>query len=314
MRSARASASSRSSVTSSTAAPRARASSKRACTSAIAPSSRPRTGWLATIKVGCVARPRPTISFCILPPESSRVFCSGPAQRMSNSEISACVCASAAPLRSQPRRLKRGSPRSSMMALCHSARSPTTPSRCRSSGMRARPAARSAVWRGVLSRWPRKSTAPLLGARRPQASSSSACWPLPATPTTPTISCACKARVALASKLRPALARTCASCSAHTTSPTGRGWRVGRITRRPTISSASSARVSCAAARCATSVPPRSTATWSATRSTSSSLWLIKITDRPAAAILRSVSNSVTDSPGVSTAVGSSSTKMRAWR
>ncbi|MCY1211571.1 hypothetical protein D9M72_232850 [compost metagenome] len=50
------------------------------------------------------------------------------------------------------------------------------------------------------------------------------------------------------------------------------------------------------------------------TRSTSPSLWLMKITDRPCATICASVANSASLSCGVSTAVGSSRIRMRAPR
>ncbi len=50
------------------------------------------------------------------------------------------------------------------------------------------------------------------------------------------------------------------------------------------------------------------------TRSTSSSLWLMKITDSPCSISWRSVPNSDSTSLGVSTAVGSSRIRMRAPR
>jgi hypothetical protein len=57
----------------------------------------------------------------------------------------------------------------------------------------------------------------------------------------------------------------------------------GGASSRPTISSASSLAGLPAAGFSATSLPARSTATRSATRSTSSSLWLMKMTLRPSA-------------------------------
>ena len=82
----------------------------------------------------------------------------------------------------------------------------------------------------------------------------------------------------------------------------------------PTIQSANCACVTSTAAACATSLPLRSTATRVDTRSTSASLWLIKIMERPCDTIRPSVSNSASLSCGVSTAVGSSRIRMRAPR
>ena len=53
-------------------APRSRAARMRRCTSACAPTSRPRVGWLARIRRGSRSSTRARISFCTLPPESSR--------------------------------------------------------------------------------------------------------------------------------------------------------------------------------------------------------------------------------------------------
>ena len=83
---------------------------------------------------------------------------------------------------------------------------------------------------------------------------------------------------------------------------------------RPTMASASSGLSAPAAGSTATSWPARSTAMRCDTRSTSSSLWLMKMTARPGATIWRSVSNSASLSCGVSTAVGSSRISTRAPR
>ena len=85
-------------------------------------------------------------------------------------------------------------------------------------------------------------------------------------------------------------------------------------TSRPTISRPSSGAEVDPAGRVATSRPSRSTATRSATRSTSSSLWLMKTTERPAAASPRRTASSSSASCGVSTAVGSSRIRISAPR
>ena len=80
------------------------------------------------------------------------------------------------------------------------------------------------------------------------------------------------------------------------------------------MSWASSLGVVPAAGMVVTVVPARSTVTVSATRSTSSSLWLMKTTATPVARRSASEANSASTSCGTSTAVGSSSTITRAPR
>ena len=76
--------------------------------------------------------------------------------------------------------------------------------------------------------------------------------------------------------------------------------RAASATARPTISSASSALSAPAAGSVATSLPPRSTAMRCDTRSTSSSLWLMKMIDRPSRHQLRAASRTATRSPAAS--------------
>ena len=136
--------------------------------------------------------------------------------------------------------------------------------------------------------------------RIPNNTCATPCCPFPATPAIATISPACNA------------SSTCGDRSSHTTPPTRVAPRRAAGTSRPTINSASRALSASGVARVATSRPPRSTATRSETRSTSSSLWLMKITDSPCATSWRSVAKSDCASAGVSTAVGSSRIRMRA--
>ena len=93
-----------------------------------------------------------------------------------------------------------------------------------------------------------------------------------------------------------------------------RSRRAESSTCRPTIIAASSRADASAAVTVATLRPPRSTVTRSATAFTSWSLCEMKITVLPSAAIARSVTNSASDSCGVSTAVGSSMIRIRASR
>jgi hypothetical protein len=88
----------------------------------------------------------------------------------------------------------------------------------------------------------------------------------------------------------------------------------GAGTSRPTIRCASVARSASAAGIVATSLPLRSTAMRCDTRSTSASLWLMKMIDKPSATSSPSVAKSDSDSCGVSTAVGSSRISTRASR
>ena len=88
----------------------------------------------------------------------------------------------------------------------------------------------------------------------------------------------------------------------------------GAVTSAPTIISASLWRSVSAVATSPTILPWRSTSTRRVIVITSPSLWEMKITDRPSATALRSVSNSAVVSCGVSTAVGSSRIRMRASR
>ncbi len=187
-----------------------------------------------------------------------------------------------------------------------------TPVPWRSSGMRASPSATSAAIGRVKGR-PRNRASPRTQARVPPSSPASVDWPLPETPAMATISPACSSRSASRSCARPWPAQ--ARDRRATSSPRARaGARAGIRTSRPTIHRASCASVTSRAGALATSTPARSTATRCETRSTSSSLWLMKMMDSPCATICDKVSNRASPSCGVSTAVGSSRIRMRAPR
>jgi hypothetical protein len=110
----------------------------------MAPSSRPRVGWLARITLGPADSTRPRISFCMLPPDRSRMRVSGVAPRTSNRSISPAAWSRAAALRTKPRVAKSGVVSRSSTLFSQTESSPTTPSAWRSSGMRPTPSAMKA--------------------------------------------------------------------------------------------------------------------------------------------------------------------------
>ena len=85
-------------------------------------------------------------------------------------------------------------------------------------------------------------------------------------------------------------------------------------TSRPTIRLASCSRVAVFGSAVPATRPRRRTVILSATSRTSLSLWVMKITVVPAFASPRMMPNSSSVSNGVSTADGSSSTRMSLWR
>ena len=315
MRSPMASTSSRSSEISSTAAPASRAAISCRCTKLTAPMSRPQVGWCATIRHGVrpsgASRARPRISFCMLPPESARVGVSGPPPRTSNACAMRCACSRAARRHTHMPREKLVRSRSAT-AFSHTGRSPTTPVPCRSSGMRATPRSTSHAG-SARSGAPSSVMRPARTSTVPHSRFASVSCPLPETPAIAVISPARSASVTCSSRSRPAPAST--TSNTQTASPTEfAGERCGGATAWPTIHCASWACVVCAAVTSATSRAARSTTMRCETRSTSASLWLMKMIDRPCATICASVANSASASSGVSTAVGSSRIRIRAPR
>ena len=256
---------------------------------------------------------RPSISFCILPPESERACVSSPPPRTSNSRTMRAACACAAWRLTTPKLEKAGLRKRSDTAFSHTFKSPTRPTPCRSSGMRATPCVTSQAG-DAFKAAPSKLTLPRVATRVPHNSSASASCPLPETPAIAVISPAFKFSDTPFSRscLPPAVYTPSIVQTAWPTDAAGR--RCAVVTLRPTIHCASCACVVSTAAASATSLPPRSTATRCDTRSTSPSLWLMKIIDRPPLTICPSVSNSASLSCGVSTAVGSSRIRMRAPR
>ena len=89
---------------------------------------------------------------------------------------------------------------------------------------------------------------------------------------------------------------------------------LGDGSSEPTISSASWRAVTSFGSTVLTVVPRRMTVISSATESTSSSLWLMKMTEMPSFFSSRRLPKSSSTSCGTSTAVGSSRMMMRAPR
>ena len=253
----------------------------------------------------------------MLPPDSARAGASGPAPRTSKSSTMrrawACAARRRTHLMPPMRREKCADCRRSLTAFSHSARSPIRPTSRRSSGIRARPCSTRRAG-SADSAAPRNCTRPALAARVPLSSSARATWPLPETPAMATTSPPRSSSDTPSRRSRPS-AVVLTRSSTHSAWPTApAGWRPGSSIARPTIHSASCSCVTAPAAACATSLPARSTAMRCDTRSTSASLWLMKMIDSPCATIWAKVSNKPSLSCGVSTAVGSSRIRMRAPR
>ena len=157
-------------------------------------------------------------------------------------------------------------------------------------------------------------TVPFVHGRRPAIASASSRWPLPETPATAAIS---PARTVSETPLTATLPR---SPSAQTSSSSSTGGLSGRACpsrltismSRPTISAASDCGVASAVCTVASAFPARSTVTRSETAFTSCSLCEMKMTVLPSEAICRAVTNRLSASSGVSTAVGSSRIRTRA--
>src|SRR5213593_2493894 len=151
--------------------------------------------------------------------------------------------------------------------------------------------------------------------RRPMSDSTISSCPLPATPAIPTISPArtTRSRPRSASCPRSSFARRPATSRAISPG-CDRPRSTRRFTARPTMSSASSFSFVSLGLRLPTTLPRRITVIRSAISSTSSSLWLMKITLAPSDRSRRKTSKISRVSCGVSTAVGSSSTRIRAFR
>ena len=164
---------------------------------------------------------------------------------------------------------------------------------------------------------PATTTEPAVGLRMPVMTSASSRWPLPATPATPTISPAWTVRD---TSRRAKVPRSPRAETPNRSRITSRSARAGpcffwvKTTSRPTIIRASSRGLVSVVGTVPITFPRRSTVTRRETAITSSSLWEMKITVRPSAAIRRSVSKRFSDSWGVSREVGSSRIRMRAPR
>ena len=189
------------------------------------------------------------------------------------------------------------------------------PSRFRSSGIWATPAIAISRGEPACSGFFSRTTVPESTSRKPVRASTSSVWPFPCTPATARISPLRTSKVALFTARLPASFSTFRPFT----------WRIGSATldlerltvsctSRPTIISASLAAVAFFGVVSPATAPRRSTVILSATAITSFSLWVMKMTEVPPFARPRMISKSSSVSCGVSTADGSSSTRMSLLR
>ena len=258
----------------------------------------------------------PTISFCWLPPDSAKAATSGPGVRTSNSSmISSVRCRDAPPIDEEvPRERAAASggrgPRSPRAARRAPARRDGGPAGC--SRVPARDGGRVL---SLVTSLPSSSTLPVVGGSMPTITSMSSSCPLPSTPAMPTISPRWTSRPMSLERGPARLGGRSRSVRASATwSPGGLALVSGEGSSLPTISSASSRAVTSWGSTSATVRPARMTVIASATDSTSSSLWEMKITVTPPATSSRREAKSSSTSWGTSTAVGSSRMMMRAPR
>ncbi len=162
---------------------------------------------------------------------------------------------------------------------------------------------------------PCNSMWPPCGTRMPARAWISSLCPLPSTPAMPTIS---PARTVIESPRTASSPRSSRTHRSRTDSTVSPGCAAPRATSsstsRPTISSARLRSLAPSRSIVATFAPRRSTEMRSATSSTSCSLCVIRMIDVPPATSARSTEKSSSTSCGVSTAVGSSRIRTRAWR
>ena len=218
-------------------------------------------------------------------------------------------------VRSTPRRENRDSPWASSMRFSDTLKLPMAPSRMRSSGMKASPASRTRLGSAPVTSVPSIDTLPAVTGRRPAIASASSRWPLPETPAMPRMR---PPRTSTSRSLTAAVPLSPSTVRPRMLSRTPRSgvsaMSGASFTGRPTIMWASPSRSVSAGTVVPTTQPSRSTVIRSARASTSWSLCEMNTRPRPSLAIRRRVMNRSSTSPGVSTAVGSSSTSSRASR
>ena len=187
------------------------------------------------------------------------------------------------------------------------------PKRMRSSGTWEMPRALTTRAEALVMGAPSSTTEPRVERRSPVMASTSSRCPLPDTPAIPRIS---PCRTARETPFTASYPRSLSTARSRTSSTTGPGAISLRSrlnsTSRPTIRRASSRRSTCRGSAPPSSFPRRSTTTRVQIACTSSSLWEMKITECPSAAMRRTTANSSSASGGVSTEVGSSSTSRSA--
>ena len=162
---------------------------------------------------------------------------------------------------------------------------------------------------------PLSRTLPDSTVRKPLIASANSFCPLPDTPAMPRISPGLTPRDIPRSAGVPMLLFTQRSSTHNTQSPSNcLASRLNGRASRPTIIRASSSGSVSTVATSPAFLPSRSTTTRSLTAITSCSLWLMMMTERPCATIVRSRTIRSCASCGVKTAVGSSMTNRSAPR
>ena len=193
--------------------------------------------------------------------------------------------------------------------------SSTRPRRWRSSGMWPIPSSRCLRTLALVTSSSPTTTRPDSGFRNPVSASISSDCPFPSTPAIPTIS---PARTSNETSRTAGSPRSSTTERFSTTSiglPGAAGF-LSTLSRtsRPTIIRARPASVAPSRGIVSTCLPRRSVVIRSEISKTSSSLWVMKMTESPSAISPRRISNSSLASCGVSTAVGSSRMRMSALR
>src|SRR5260221_1201026 len=203
MRSESSSSSSRSALTSSTAAPSLRAARMRSWISATAAKSRPNTGLAAISTNASPESSRASTARCTLPPESAAIGVSGPRVLTLNSRIQRSACLRMAPLRSHTPAASgaRSKFRSAMFSatLIFGTHAFLSGSSGRLNALKWRDCPRDSD-NGL----PPMRTSPATWRRCPTSASTNSIWPFPETPAIPTISPGCTSRAKRRTAGRPA--------------------------------------------------------------------------------------------------------------
>ena len=245
--------------------------------SALAPMSMPRVGSSRMSSAGFMHSQRASSTFCWLPPDSSRIFCSAPvalmpSRFMNRSTISRCFARS-----TMPARVSVGSAASVRFSRTDS--SGMIPSPLRSSDTKAIPARMASSGVRGFSRFPSICMAPSSGGSAPKMARAVSVRPEPSSPATPRISPLRTSSVTPRSfwpRRSPSVRSSGAVPSASAWWPANPVVPCRSSSRAlPSIRQTRSSRSSSARRWVPTSLPSRSTVTRSHTAYSSSKRWLM---------------------------------------